>query len=274
VAVTDDQARQIVAAQANAQGALMAAAVAAAGDAYRTFTDWYDSAAIGALSRHVVAVVQAAQRQSAALTEAYLVHMATAVTDRAPRGSGQIVRIEDLRKDADPVQVYGRPADTYRYALSEGRTPPEARAQAVQRAEVLADTDVALAMRAQARRFMVVHRVDGFRRVIHPELSRGGSCGLCVGASDRIYHREALMPLHARCKCTVAPIINGVDPGHSLNRADLDRLYKEAGGTQARHLASVRWVVHEDGELGPILTEEGQHFRGPAEVARDLQHAS
>jgi hypothetical protein len=132
---------------------------------------------------------------------------------------------------------------------------------------VLAETDTQLAARAQAKQFMVVKKVDGWRRIIHPELSRSGTCGLCIVAADRIYHSSELMPLHDRCKCTVAPIINSIDPGYSLNKSDLNALYQQVGGTQAAQLVKTRITVHHNGELGPVLGVQGQHFRSPSDVA-------
>ena len=42
----------------------------------------------------------------------------------------------------------------------------------------------------------------GYRRVIHPELSETGTCGLCVVASTRVYGKKMLAPMHSHCKCT------------------------------------------------------------------------
>lgn len=262
-----DQAtyEQLVAAQAASRQQLATMAVGYATSSAAAFSAWYDDAKVAAWAQQLANVVQALQRQTAALTDAYLTRLASTMTGRplAPAGA---VDVTALRKSTTPVQVYSRVAETYRYAVSQGADGPKALVQAAQRADILADTDVALAARAQSQRFMIVHRVDGFRRVIHPELARGGTCGLCVAAADNVYHRDQLMPLHARCGCTTAPIINGVDPGHQMNRADLDALYQAAGGTQAPSLTKVRYVVHDSGELGPVLAVHGQHFRGPADI--------
>ena len=37
--------------------------------------------------------------------------------------------------------------------------------------------------------------IRAYRRVIHPELSKGGTCGLCIAASDRIYFVDDLLAL-------------------------------------------------------------------------------
>jgi len=123
----------------------------------------------------------------------------------------------------------------------------------------MAGTDVALAARAQDQKVLSVTPLAvGYRRVIHPELTAGGTCGLCIAASDRRYHKAELMPLHARCACTVAPIMRGgADPGNSLNNLDLGDLYEAAGSTSAAELKRTKWQVDAHGELGPVLAPKG-----------------
>lgn len=232
----------------------------------RGFDGWYDHDSITELATLLAQQVQAAQRQTAAVTDAYLARVATEITGSRVRPLG-VIDVGDLRGGTPLDSVYGRLANAYRYQASEGKTDVEARQIVEQRAESMAATDTSLAMRAQARQFMVVHHVDGYRRIIHPELSQHGTCGLCVAASDQTYHRGDLMPLHDRCKCTVLPIINGKDPGQSINRADLERLYAAAGGTAGEKLHNVRVQTQHHGELGPVLTKHGHHFRDPADVA-------
>ena len=72
-------------------------------------------------------------------------------------------------------------------------------------------------------------RIIGYRRVVHPEMSKGGSCGLCVVASTMVYTRANLRPIHDRCNCEVVPITVANDPGDSLNQLDLGDLYQAAG---------------------------------------------
>lgn len=96
-------------------------------------------------------------------------------------------------------------------------------------------------------------KVLEYRRVLHPELSRSGSCGLCIAAADRWYSTAALLPLHANCKCGVAPAGSDYDPGFQLNSDDLKKLYEQAGGTTAAALKNVRVKTITHGELGPIL---------------------
>lgn len=254
----------LVQAQASTRARLTAVAVRAAVGQARTL-DFYDTAAITAAAETIVAHVEAAQRQAASLTDAYLARTASQITGRTTQPVGP-VDVAALRTGVTHPGVYGRLADNYRWLVSTDVAPDVARAQIVERAEAVATTDVDLAMRAQTAKFTRVHHLS-YRRVIHPELSRDGTCGLCVAASDRIYTRGDLMPIHARCKCEPLPIAGSKDPGQSINAADLKRLYDAAGSTAADKLKRVRVRVVEHGELGPVLVDRRHRFRGPADVA-------
>lgn len=258
----------LVAVQGQNQESLSTIATAAAVAAAQSFTAWYDHQQIAAWAAAVAARIEAIQSQSASATDAYLAEALANMKGArvAPAGT---INVADLRKGVSHTEVYGRAADVFRYQRSLGKTEEQAQAAAVQRAKAIADTDVALAARAQSHKFMVVKNVSGYRRIIHPELSAGGTCGLCIAASTRFYHRADLMPLHGNCKCTTLPIINSIDPGHTLNRDDLNALYAQAGSTNAAKLKRVRYQLHDNGELGPVLGVEGQAFRGPADVRAD-----
>lgn len=231
------------------------------------FDGWYDHSRITVLAAAVAAAVQAGQRQVAGLTDAFLARVIALLTGH-PVGPVGVVDVRRLRQGTNLPAVYGRVADTYRWQVSQGADPARALDVAVGRARVAADTDVTLAFRAQARRVMLVRQVDGFRRVVHPELSRGGTCGLCIVAADRVYSRGDLLPIHARCACTILPIVNGIDPGAQLDRAALDALYEAAGSNRAADLKRTRFSVREHGELGPVLVDAADEWRGPGDVAR------
>jgi hypothetical protein len=99
--------------------------------------------------------------------------------------------------------------------------------------------------------------VTGYRRVIHPELSKSGTCGLCVAAADRIYHVDDLMPIHTNCQCAPMMIVRGKgDPARIFNGADTTELYRRvlaaAGSTAADKLKNTRIRV-SDGAAGRVL---------------------
>lgn len=177
----------------------------------------------------------------------------------------------------DPADVYGRAADGARYdQVVHGMDEPAARQRAIVRIQAAAHTDITLAVRAQYMQALDrgrTVRADGWRRILRPELSQSGPCGLCVVAADRLYSRGDLLPIHDRCVCEVLPVIGDLDPGLLLNSDDLARIYQEAGSTgggkrQGGALKNIRVALTEHGELGPVLTRSDQHFRGMQQVAR------
>ena len=110
-----------------------------------------------------------------------------------------------------------------------------------------------------------VRGITGWRRIIHPELSQGGTCGLCIAAAaGRTYTTGNLEPIHEGCNCGVMPIVGDDDPGDALNRLDLGDLYDEAGGTtDGWTLKQTRYQVGADGQLVAVKTREKRGAREP-----------
>lgn len=107
-----------------------------------------------------------------------------------------------------------------------------------------------------------------YRRVVHPEKSRGGSCGLCVVAATRVYTRPDLKPIHSRCHCDVVPITAHSDIGEAMNRFDLGELYDTAAGTGGAPLKRVR--VTEDGDVTSTVktpSSKGSRAKKPTSKA-------
>ncbi|WP_230671028.1 hypothetical protein [Rathayibacter sp. Leaf248] len=173
------------------------------------------------------------------------------------------------RSGVSPLEVYRRPVEQYGYALSQGATVEEAQQVAEQRLADLVETDVRLAERDEAMRvYEAAARVSAYRRVIHPELSRSGTCGLCVVAAANLYSTDELLPLHQGCNCDTLPVTASDDPGFRLNAEDLKTVYAAAGGNSAGELLNTRVTVTEHGELGPVLVKQGDKFRDPSDVGR------
>jgi len=125
------------------------------------------------------------------------------------------------------------------------------------RTERMVNDDVAMATRQAAQDAMKKAprgSITGYRRVLHPELSTTGSCGLCVAASDRKYKIAELMPIHNLCKCEVVPIYGKDDPGSQINDEDLAVLYEQAGdSTHGHDLKGQKYEVFNHPDLGPVL---------------------
>lgn len=279
-----EQVRLLVRAQDAARVAALAQALAMAEAQTRNFTGWYSTAAIKSWAGSLAASIEAIQQSLARSTDAYLARLATLMTGRPVRPRGAI-DVTALRQGVTHPGAYGRVADQYRYQTSRQQVPDVLRVvqrqpdapkvvppleAAVSRALVVAEMDTQLAVRGQAQAFMESQRtITGYRRVIHPELSRSGTCGLCIAASDRLYGKRELMPIHARCNCLPMPVYDGADPGSTLNQDDMRRLYGEAGDTSREKLKRTRYKVTEHGELGPLLTAKGDPVRTAADVKRD-----
>lgn len=191
-------------------------------------------------------------------------------------------------------EVYGRVARQYQYEWSQSRDDVKAREAARGRLQALADMDVRRAVEAGERAAYLAsqaesdrlwaeadaraaeaespaeraaalrdrdvvesHTAVGYRRVIHPELSRSGTCLLCVVAASQWYSVSELRPIHLLCKCTSAPVTTSSDPGLDLSRADLDAIYAAAGGSEAAFLREHHVVIQSHGENGPVLSGAG-----------------
>lgn len=231
----------------------------------RSFGGWYDHAEITALTRAVVRQVEAGQRATAVVTDAYLSRVSEEILGRRMLPVGA-VDPSRLREGVTHEGAYGRLADQYRYQESLG-APRSAILDAVlARAGAMVATDLQLAFTHQTARFSDVRGWDAWRRVLRPEMSKTGVCGLCIAASDQFYSRGDLLPLHSACHCSVLPVKGDDDPGRALNREDLDRLYDEAGSTKAEDLIRTKYRVEKNGEIGPVLVREGHHFRGPGDL--------
>jgi hypothetical protein len=282
----------LVQAQAAARQQIADLTTAAVTAEVRAFGGWYDTARITTLAARLAKLTRAGQKQTATSTDSFAARILTLLTGQRRRVVGP-VPVADLWGGVPLENVYGRLADQYRWleATRGPQAPPEARispatgdplpvlsepeilSQVVTRAEVQSDTALTLAFREQwVSDLAKVGTVTGYRRVIHPELSKGGVCGLCAAASTAVYHKKQTLPTHGRCKCTTVAIVGEPlgpgDPGAAINDEDLGRLYEAAGGsTSGFALKETRYRVVDHGELGPQLVYADAKFR-TAEQAR------
>lgn len=109
-----------------------------------------------------------------------------------------------------------------------------------------------------------IRGITGWRRIVHPELSQGGTCGLCIAAATQVYTTGNLEPIHEGCHCGVMPIVGDDDPGEALNRLDLGDLYDVAGDTtDGWTLKQTRYQVGPSGQLEPVLSRKKRGKREP-----------
>jgi len=278
----------LVAAQATIRARYQAQAVALASNSAQQFHGWYDTAAITAWAAALATQIEALQRAQAMSTDAYLSRVLSQMVGRRVRPVGRVA-VNSLRQGITHAGAYGRAADVFRWQQSRfddtakqllsNATPAPFDlvvpiSAAVARVASVADMDMQMADQAQSHKVLEDnadrHDIRGYRRVIHPELSKGGTCGLCIAASDRIYSVKELKALHDRCECTVLPIVGEKDPGSGLNNLDLKTLYRNAGGSTSREqLKKTAYKVDEHGELGPVLVVQNNKFRNARQAAKD-----
>lgn len=236
------------------------------------FNGWYSDQEIATLTRHIVAQVEAGQLQMASLTNAYLSRVAAELTGRT-YAPAPLIDPSTLRHGVAHQDVYTRLAGHYRYLVSIGKDPTTALAAVQTRAKTITHMDLRLSVAYENRGWMNYHNWKMFRRIVRPERSRTGTCGLCLVASDRLYYRGDLLPLHDNCFCNVMPVTRKTDPGSILNRDSLDEIYSDADySTYAEDLMKVKYRVEQHGELGPILVDDRHSFRDATEALALTTH--
>jgi len=226
------------------------------------YRNWTDYDLLIAQAARSATTVEAATRQTRMRQRAYMKLVYKEMQIPFPKDE-DIIRLDGIEGDVEiyergvsPLEVYQRPAEEMRYHLSTGTPYRQSLGLAIDRLSTIAETDLLLARREEmADIYEATPEVTGWRRIIHPELSKTGqSCGLCVVASQRVYNKGTLMPIHDECNCDTLPITEGNDPGLELNEDDLKELYAAAGSNAAGDLLSTKVSFTDHGELGPIIS--------------------
>lgn len=216
----------------------------------------------------VTPVMEGAQRDAAASTSAYLAGLERAVTGVVvePAVIDLTLSSTESLRGVTADTVWERPAKEVYRALERGADIVGAGERGLARARSLASTNLELAHTHAARDVATkTTTIAGYRRV-----TRGGiSCALCLLASTQRYHKKALMPIHPGCHCRVEPIYGASDPGQTINRDQLNAVYSQLAAFDPNakldaKSASQYLVVHEHGEIGPVLGVRGQSYTTPS----------
>lgn len=232
--------------------------------------DFYSPGEVAAVGEVAEDRVSSTLPLIAGLTAQYVA--TTVATTVARPVASPSISVPILRGGVALATVYQRPIKLYRRELARQVPRDIAYRRAMNLVRTLTQANVTMARRESARSALVDLQarglVVGYRRILHPELARSGSCGLCIAASDVKYNAADLMPIHGGCNCTVMPITPSEDPGSSLNGISLGELYARAGNVTAGDaLKRTRYVVNTHGEWGPVLGVPGQHFLDPEQIA-------
>ena len=270
----DQRLMLLLEAQTRGYAAVIAFLASQISTLWRSFDKWYDGDLVAAQAARAATLTEGATLTVRQQTRSYLTYVYDQFQDLDFPTDEEIERLNDemLDRIVNPLDEWNRPAEQYRFARSTGASDGEAIEIALNRADELADLDMELAMRGEARRiFQATPKITGYRRVLHPELADSKqSCGLCIAASTRVYNKKELLPIHDHCHCGVMPIVGDEDPGHTFNEADLKQLVELAGGNDAQALSRVRYKVNEHGELGPYLVEQGAKNRSVGKLAKPI----
>jgi hypothetical protein len=217
----------------------------------------WDSADVDRFLARVLPIVNGGQKMTARMVDVHISQLLTDMTGGQVNVTGiSSADLEDLR-GVPAAEVYRRPFVKVWEALKVGELFDNAVEMGRVRLNEIADDDLALAYR-HANKLALSRQpsVTGYRRIVRPELSKGGTCQLCRLASENRYHKSDLLPIHTHCRCAIMPIVGSTDPGKRLNDVDLGPVE-----------STEKPVVRNHGELGPLLQIAGQHFTTEAQVA-------
>lgn len=267
-AATQEQVERLVTVYAAQAAQQDLRARRAAESLWASFSEWYTAAAVTDLASQAAAQSTAAQQMSAGLAQQYAATLIDLMRPSPTPAAAKALLLPSVRRGADLLEVYTRPAAKYRRTYAFTEDPDAATAAALDRAQELIETDQLLTRREATQQTFQSLGVQRLRRVIHPELSKSGTCGLCAVAATRTYAVDELLPIHVpECKCTTVPVDGEDDPGAVLNEKDLAAFYEAAGGTSGAKLKRIR--VRQHGEYGPTLVDADHKFRGPRQVDLD-----
>lgn len=229
-------------------------------------------------AKAVVPIVNAGQIRMASLTEAYLDQYRSIETGKVYRPEGlppRDVSGSKMRLGTDPVEVYKRSGKEVYKRLANGASLEDAVQSGLDRAVKAAKTDLQLTKTHVSQDILSEDdEIVGWRRVLEGDYS----CALCIVASTQRYHKKDLMAIHPGCDCAVAPLYE--EQGQVIDLETLNKahdLIKQTFGTSDRGARSPEYrklvIVHDHGELGPILGVRGQHFDKPSDFAKDKASA-
>lgn len=191
----------------------------------------YDEVDVDPFVAQAVPLVLAGQRQSAALTEAFLAR----ALGRRPVGLdlNEVVGAA-ARNGTPPEQVYRRPFVTVWTALNTGVQWEQAVASGLARAASTAEMDVQLASRATYGSVEAAdNRIRGYRRVADAD-----ACTFCRQVNGAFVKSATAFALHNRCGCGLEPVLEPADASPLPDGV----------------------AVHEHGELGAVLTDPAHSF--------------
>lgn len=216
----------------------------------------YDRANLDQWLSEVLPILEAGQRQSVNLTNAYLAR--SLERQPLPLDTGELLGA-GVRNGTTPAEVYERPFVTLWGGLADGLRYEDALSKALARGQGMAAWDVQASMRAAAN--AVQDRSEGiygFQRVADP-----GACQFCTEVDGAYVKRADAMPLHNHCGCGLKAL---TEP-HKLARLLPDGTPADpAERERLGYPATPGVAIQQHGEMGPVLTAAGDHFTSESEL--------
>lgn len=230
--------------------------LAAIREAWWSLGDWHDPEPF---TRAILPVLEGAQLQTAALTDAYLsALLSEALGGPVPVLGLAATEVTELRAGTTMVEAYARPLHTVWYQQSKGMDLAQALRLGLGRAEHMATMDIQLARTHAASAILQESgAVTGYQRV----LSGTENCDLCSLAAKNEYKTSELMPVHTKCDCTVAPVVEGRSLVQDTNQ-QRSTLNPEAERVQDNGETTKRVAVGVEAhsELGPVLVRKQETY--------------
>jgi hypothetical protein len=245
---------------------------------WAALTSWQQSD-VDAFAKDAAAAVAGSQQQMVNLTAGFLSEYRSLSLGTAARQVKVNPRRYSALRGVDPLEVYARPGETVRWKQSKGKTLEEAVELAGKRAVNLATTDLQLAKREVSHDILGADsKAIAWRR----QLEGSYSCGLCIVASTNTYHKINKLQIHPGCDCSVQPIYDedtltdheiAADKLLSQSHAEIRDTFGDASA-DARSAGDYRdlIIVHNHGELGPVLGVRGQHWVSPGQLPNLTHH--
>jgi hypothetical protein len=202
-------------------------------------------------------VVEVAQRQSVALTNAYIAR----ALERQPVGLDTTALIGAAARNGTPPEtVYERPFVTLWSELGAGKPWADAAAMGLSRATGAVATDVQLSMRASLGAIQSADsNIYGYERV-----TDGAACNFCLELDGAYVFSADAFPLHAGCGCGIAAL----EAPHrgAVRLPDGTKVRDFQYGPLNPQPLPEGVAVKEHGEMGAVLTDPSQHFTDEAEA--------
>jgi hypothetical protein len=222
--------------------------------------DWHSA---DAFLERVLPIITGAQIQTAAFTDAYLAALLSEAMGTVIGSVGLAPeQVTNLRQNTTMADAYARPFHTVWYQQSQGTEFPEALRLGLERAEHMLSLDIQLA-RTHASA-LILQETDGVQRY-QRVLSGSENCDICSVAAKHIYKKSSLMPIHTKCDCTVAPVIEGKPPLATRINQERDFTSPETETAGPEKVSPTKLNdevgVEDHGELGPVLVRQQKTYQ-------------